>query len=93
MEITFSFQMKDFKFSKFNENEAKQENFKGGLEHNTQEHKLAGRKKIRHKLGNQTQLGVQGDTVSPSVGSLGGQGQGPWVIFNTYLTTSMKLIL
>lgn len=23
--------MKDFKFSKFNENEAKQENFKGGL--------------------------------------------------------------
>lgn len=31
MEITFSFWMKDFKFSKFNENEAKQENFKGGL--------------------------------------------------------------
>lgn len=30
-EITFSFWMKDFKFSKFNENEAKQENFKGGL--------------------------------------------------------------
>ena len=60
MEITFSFWMKDFKFSKFNENKAKHENCKGGggLEHNIQEHKLAGRKKIRHKLGNQTQLGV-----------------------------------
>ena len=30
MEITFSFWMKDFKFSKFNENKAKHENFKGG---------------------------------------------------------------